>query len=250
MSRFGFALVALAALPTLPRRAAAQDEVIALGPDSRIVVREISEGDSTRGWTVAARVPAIEGPAAAERGWIGFASAADSLVRAEIRAFRENLEGWEAPEGFPVWSSFDAEGSVAWVEPPLLSWIVDVSVYYAGAAHPGHYAVTLVWDAERGRALAPDDLFRPDTDWPTALSRAVIPLLERELGDMADPAWVAEGAGPHAENFARWALVPDGLLLLFDPYQVAPYAAGPQAVTISRTALADVADPSGPLAPR
>ena len=240
-----FATVLLALAGT----ARAQEDVVALGPDSRIVVREIAEGDSALGWTVAARVPAIEGPAASDRGWIAFASSADSIVRAEIRAFRENLEGWDASQEFPGWSSFDADGSVAWAEPPLLSWIVDVSVYYAGAAHPGHYTVTLVWDAERGRALAPEDLFRAGADWPAALSRVAIPLLERELGEMADPAWVAEGAGPSAENFARWALVPDGLLLLFDPYQVAPYAAGPQAVTIPRTSLADVADPSGPLAP-
>ena len=114
---------------------------------------------------------------------------------------------------------------------------------------PAVYLSNQIGRAVRGRALAPKDLFRAGADWPAALSRVAIPLLERELGEMADPAWVAEGAGPSAENFARWALVPDGLLLLFDPYQVAPYAAGPQAVTIPRTALADVADPSGPLAP-
>jgi hypothetical protein len=40
------------------------------------------------------------------------------------------------------------------------------------------------------------------------------------------------------------------MLVFFDPYQVAPYAAGPQAVTIPYAALADVADPAGPLVRR
>jgi hypothetical protein len=66
---------------------------------------------------------------------------------------------------------------------------------------------------------------------------------------MADPSWIEEGAGPNGDNFARWALVEEGLILFFDPYQVAPYAAGPQVVTIPRAALAGVAAPDGPLAP-
>lgn len=239
----------LAAL-SLPVPAAAQEDALPLGPDSRIVVREIAEGDSIRRWSAVARVPAIEGPAAADPGWAAFESALDSIVRGQIAGFRENLVGWEEPAGMEWSSFFEADGSVAWVEPPFLSLILDVSVYYAGAAHPGHYAITLVWDAARGRALEPADLFRRGADWPAALSRAAIPALERDLGEMADAAWVAEGAGPSAQNFSRWALVADGLLVLFDPYQVAPYAAGPQAVTIPRAALADVADPAGPLAPR
>jgi hypothetical protein len=243
------ALLFAAAL-SLPVAAPAQDDALPLDPDSRIVVREIVDGDSTRGWSASARIPAIEGPAAEDPGWRAFESALDSIVRGQIEGFRENLAGWEEPAG-DEWASFlEADGSVAWVEPPLLSLILDVSVYYAGAAHPGHYAITLVWDAARGRALEPDDLFLPGSDWPAALARAAIPALERDLGEMADAAWIAEGAGPSAQNFSRWALVADGLLVLFDPYQVAPYAAGPQAVTIPRAALADVTNPAGPLAPR
>jgi hypothetical protein len=229
---------------TLP----AQDP-LPLGADSRIVVREIAEGDSIGGWSAAARVPAIEGPAASDPGWVAFEAAVDSIVRGEIEEFRANMEEWEdLPDGESS-SSFEADGSVAWVDPPLLSLILDLSVYYSGAAHPGHYAITLVWDAGRGRALRPDDLFFEWADWPGALSRAAIPALERDLGEMADADWIAEGAGPSARNFARWAIVEDGLLVLFDPYQVAPYAAGPQAVTIPREALADILDPAGPLPP-
>jgi hypothetical protein len=233
----------------LPAALPAQD-AIPLGSDSRIVPREIAEGDSIRRWSATARVPAIEGPAASDPGWAAFEAAVDSIVRGEIEEFRANMAEWEDQPGREWSSTFEADGSVAWVEPPLLSLILDVSVYYSGAAHPGHYAITLVWDADRGRALRADELFFEWADWPDALSRAAIPALERDLGEMADAEWIAEGAGPSAGNFARWALVEDGLLVLFDPYQVAPYAAGPQAVTIPREALADILDPAGPLGPR
>jgi len=242
------ALLALAALAPLPLRA--QDDGVPLGPGSRIVSRTIVEADSARGWTIAVRVPAIEGPAATEPGWAGFEARVDSIVAAEVADFRASHAEWVDPPD-PEWISFlEADGSIVWVDPPLLSLVLEVSVYYAGAAHPGHYGTTLVWDAERGRALTLAELFRPGAAWLEALARETIPVLEAELGEMADPGWIAEGAGPDPANYARWALVEDGLLVLFDPYQVAPYAAGPQAVTVRRAALAEVADPAGPLGPR
>ena len=230
--------------------ARAQDDgSIPLTEDSRLVTRVTVDGDSASGWTTNVRLPAIEGPAANDPGWAGLSGHLDAIVAGERHVFHENLAEWEPSE--PGWvSTFDADGSVLWADPPILSIVLDFSVYYAGAAHPGHYAITVVWDAERGRALTTRDLFPSTADWEELVSREAIPILERDLGEMADPSWIREGAGPRADNFARWALVEEGLLVFFDPYQVAPYAAGPQAVTIPRAALADVADPAGPLAPQ
>jgi hypothetical protein len=227
---------------------AQDDRSIPLTADSRLVPRTAADGDSASGWTTSVRLPAIEGPAATDPDWAGLARHLDQIVAAEREAFHENLAEWDPSE--PGWlSTFDVDGSVLWAAPPILSIVLDFSVYYAGAAHPGHFAMTVVWDAGRGRALTTRDVFRARSDWEEVLSREVIPILERDLGEMADPSWIEEGAGPLAENFSRWALVEEGLVLFFDPYQVAPYAAGPQAVTIPRAALADVAAPGGPLAP-
>jgi len=241
--------LAAAALAVLASALPAQ-EGVPLGPDSRVVTRTIEEADSARGWSVGVRIPTIEGPAAEDPGWAAFEARLDAIVAGEIADFHAALEEWGEPRD-PQWnSSFEADGSVVWVDPPLLSVVLDVSIYYAGAAHPGHYAITLVWDAERGRELTLEELFRPGAPWLEALARIAIPALEDELGEMADPGWIVEGAGPDPANYSRWALVEEGLLVLFDPYQVAPYAAGPQAVTIPRAALADVARPSGPLVAR
>jgi hypothetical protein len=244
LSRGTTALALLALLSASGLRA--QDESIPLTADSRIVMRTTTTGDSASGRTTRVTLPRIEGPAAEERGWAGFDGHLDRLLASEIERFHENLAEWEPSE--PGWvSTFDADGSVLWARPPIVSVVVDVSVYYAGAAHPGHYAITVVWDEETGRALTHEDLFRRGSGWEEVLSRASIAALEADLGEMADPDWIAEGAGPLAENFSRWALTEEGLVLFFDPYQVAPYAAGPQAVTIPRAALAEVADPDGPL---
>ena len=242
-------LALISLVPLLQPIAAGAQELVPLTEDSHIATRTIADGDSAAGWIATAQVPTIEGPAAADPAWSGFEALLDTVLAAEIEEFLANFAQWESPDS-EMLSSFDAAGSVLWARPPILSTVLDVSVYHAGAAHPGHYVITLVWDADRRRALTTEDLFAPGSAWPEVVSEAVQPALWSDLGEMADTDWIAEGAGPDPANFTRWGLVEEGMLVFFDPYQVAPYAAGPQAVTIPYAALAEVANPAGPLARR
>jgi hypothetical protein len=59
----------------------------------------------------------------------------------------------------------------------------------------------------------------------------------------------AEGASAKLENYRNWLVKRQGLEITFDPYQVGPYVAGPQYVTIPYKALAKIINPAGPLAP-
>ena len=54
---------------------------------------------------------------------------------------------------------------------------------------------------------------------------------------------IHDGTVPVAENFSALALVPGGVRVYFQPYQVAPWAAGAQRVFIPLEKLA----PAGPL---
>jgi uncharacterized protein YecT (DUF1311 family) len=69
------------------------------------------------------------------------------------------------------------------------------------------------------------------------------------LNGMSDPTWILTGAGPFADNFETFQFLPNEIVLEFDPYQVAAYAAGPQEVHISLAKLQDVLppDPHAPL---
>lgn len=68
--------------------------------------------------------------------------------------------------------------------------------------------------------------------------------LSAQLGDMTDAEWIAMGTDPAEPfNYRSWALTNDALVIYFDPYQVAAYAAGPQVVSIP---LADIADVLAP----
>ncbi|MFS8085155.1 MAG: RsiV family protein, partial [Acidobacteriota bacterium] len=49
-------------------------------------------------------------------------------------------------------------------------------------------------------------------------------------------------------NYKAWVITKKGLWIVFDPYQVASYAAGPQTVLVPYSVLKDIIKPDGPVA--
>jgi hypothetical protein len=125
----------------------------------------------------------------------------------------------------------------------LVSVLFTVSYYVSGAAHPNQYAVSLNLDIANARVLKLADLFKPGVDYLQVISDYCIQDLKRRNVLEWDT-----GALPVEENYRTWNLTQDGLLISFDPYEVASYARGPQAVTIPYASLKDIFDPTGPLA--
>jgi hypothetical protein len=126
----------------------------------------------------------------------------------------------------------------------LFSINFDISFYASGAAHPGHYSITVNYDLGQSKELALSDLFLPNSNYLETISSYCI----AELGKQ--PFFegpFAEGAQPTPENYHNWNITPDGLLITFDEYQVAPYAAGPQKVTVPYSALQTLINTQGPL---
>ena len=70
----------------------------------------------------------------------------------------------------------------------------------------------------------------------------------KEQLNLRDIAYSEAGADPILENYRNWNITADGLLISFDPYQVAAYAAGPQTVLVPYGELQLVIDPHSPLA--
>jgi hypothetical protein len=103
---------------------------------------------------------------------------------------------------------------------------------YTGGAHPNSFSFTINYDLKNGRELALADLFQPNSNYLKAISDYSINDLKTRLTDMSDDDWIAGGAGAEAENCSSWNITEKGLMINFDPYQVAAYAAGPQTVII------------------
>src|SRR5262249_5963211 len=110
----------------------------------------------------------------------------------------------------------------------------------------------LNYDVKNSKKLALADLFNPRSDYLNVISQYCIKELKdrqkKDKDSMLDDEMMKSGAAAKKENYEAWAITKKGLWITFDPYQVAPYAAGPQYVLVPYSALKDIVKPDGPIA--
>lgn len=130
----------------------------------------------------------------------------------------------------------------------LSIYIFDYSDTF-GAAHPSHQIFSFTWWVPEGRLLSLKDLFLPEAPYLQELSRLSRMKLhsDKEFADATTPEWIDEGTEPTPYNFRVWTVSNDGISIIFNEYQVASYADGPQRVDIAFSELKTIIDPKGPL---
>ncbi len=111
-------------------------------------------------------------------------------------------------------------------------------------AHPNTFYRTFTFDLTTGAELEIADLFVPRAAYLTRLSAISRFELAKSLGEFANIEYIAQGTTPEALNFQNYAIDGDELVLLFPPYQVAPYAAGSQEVSIPLKQLEEILKPT------
>lgn len=111
-------------------------------------------------------------------------------------------------------------------------------------AHPNTFYRTFTFDLTTGTQLDIAGLFVPRSDYLRRLSAISQFELAKSLGEFADVEYIAQGTGPDPLNYQSFAIKGDELVLLFPPYQVAPYAAGSQEVSIPLEQLEEILKPA------
>ncbi len=118
-------------------------------------------------------------------------------------------------------------------------------------AHPNTYFRTFTFDRKSGVGLALKDIFVPGADYLSVLSTqsrrlliASIAAREGVKSTEVDTDYLNRGTGPDADNFQNWYFEGTSLVLIFPPYQVAPYAAGIQMATIPLSQLSSILNPA------
>jgi hypothetical protein len=124
----------------------------------------------------------------------------------------------------------------------LVGLVYSISSYAAGAAHPNNFNLTFNYDLTTGKVLTLEELFQSGTDYLGSLSQYCMEDLRSQ--NRLD---FQEGVLPKPENFQNWAITSNGLKIVFDPYQVAPYASGTNEVLIPYQRIKDILRPDGPL---
>ncbi len=202
----------------------------------------ISETSASPVYTLSALVPVLTG--SNDPRVMEFNQEVAVLVQQAVMVFKQSMAGTLNP---PIanGSYFNLKYTLISPWGDLLSLKFDIDFYYDGAAHPGQSSQAFTFDLGSGHMVNLDQLFQPGMSYLQVLSD----YCKTELAgrNIAFDSSIT-GADPLPDNYRDWNVSTDGLVITFDAYQVAAYAAGPQIITIPYTKLAGILDPSGPLA--
>lgn len=227
-------------VPT-PAPPTATSTPVPLSKQLTVVPQQLNETNQTPPFTLTAQTPQLTG--SPDPRVAAFNQRLSELVSKEVdmwrKSFRENTTPTVGNGSF-----LEVKYNLVSQTGDLWSFKFDFNFYSDGAAHPGSYSITINYDLGQGKELALADLFLPNTDYLGAIANyCITELSKRPFFDGP----FADGAQPKPENYRNWNITPDGLLITFNEYQVAPYAAGPQSVTVPYSALKSLIHPAGPL---
>jgi hypothetical protein len=193
-------------------------------------------------YTIKAQIPALQGSNDARV--TNFNDEMTLLTQEEIAKFKDNAAEVHVPAGSPG-SSFDQQYKLLSPSGNLISLKFQIYIYIYQTAHPNTHSRTVNYDLEAGADLRLDQLFLPGSDYLQRISNYCIAQLKTRNISF-DPT--SSGAQPLPANYGNWNITADGLLITFDAYQVAAYAAGPQEVVVPYAELQADIDPHGALA--
>ncbi|MCB0559798.1 MAG: DUF3298 and DUF4163 domain-containing protein [Lewinellaceae bacterium] len=152
---------------------------------------------------------------------------ADNFLREYEAAMAED-------DGFESAWEVEVQGEVLFQSKQYVS--VQLNTFsYAGGAHPNSFTYLINFDARTGAVLLLPDLVRDTTRLKELAESAFREA--RELGpdeSLSDAGYFWEGPFTWPENYA---LTSEGLYFVYNPYEVASYAAGPTEFIISREKL-------------
>jgi hypothetical protein len=232
-------VTATSAAAALPATATA---AVALYQQVTLTSVPAEEDGKSPDYKITTQTPALTGSNAFQVQ--AFNSAARTLVRSMVDDYKNHVK--QMPSA-PISASSTFDVKYQLVSPPgnIYSIKFETEGYVAGMAHPYHLIYVLNYDLEKGTHPALSDLFLPNSNYLQALSSWCAAQLSTRDIDFKD---FSQGADPTPDNYKNWNITADGLMITFDEYQVAPYAAGPQTVTVPFHELTNLIDPKGPLA--
>jgi hypothetical protein len=121
--------------------------------------------------------------------------------------------------------------TVSYASPRSLTVTYEVWTY-TGGAHGNNDIITLSYDTESGQRIFFEDLVVAVDTALEILSDYCLKALTATLGENLNDEMLRNGTMPEVENYSGFSMFPAGLRIHFQPYQVAPYSAGPQRVDV------------------
>lgn len=207
----------------------AEEQMIFLSGSTKLFSKSINEEDKEKRFEINAEYPELNGfkdAAIAAK----FNQLVREVVMREVNDFKKLMDEMTDEE---IEQSREAE-----IKKYLEMWyrvnfandkIISIgwgNSTFAGGAHPNYFSASINFDLRTGKKIELAELFKPNSNYLKLISDYCIRSLKTQTGEMSDEEWIQNGAGMNEDNFKSWNLTKDGILINFDPYQVAAYAAG------------------------
>lgn len=164
----------------------------------------------------------------------------DQSITALKSASRE--AGEFSPE---VKSEIQVDYQTVNVNPWVASIKLRESTYVEGAAHPLDIFWPFNYNFKDNKEIVLADLFKPGSNYLEVLSDIASENLKSQLKEYYAEEILEVGTAPQSENFSTFFPAKDKLIIIFNVYSVAAYAAGPQIVEVPYNKLAEVIDQDG-----
>ena len=230
------------------------EEPITLSNGVEVIAKSIKEKNKKVNYEIDVEYPQLMG--LLNPNLEKFNHEANRVASHEVSEFKKNITGdTKSGEGASdAGSSLDMGYTIAFASDDVISIQFDVGTYYTGAAHPNSNSEVLNFDVKNGKVLKLADLFKPGSKYLEVLSSYAIKDLKKQskaqgADAILDDESIQNGASASEKNYGSWTVAKKGLAITFDAYQVGPYAAGPQNVTVPYSALKDIIKPEGVLGP-
>jgi uncharacterized protein YecT (DUF1311 family) len=142
-------------------------------------------------------------------------------------------------------NSYQVSYEATYLDPKVASVTLQFAEY-AGGAHPNNWRIGLLWDSTTDTAIALGDFLADPASGVQAISALCKSQAEKDDWGLFD--------NPDFDTVVKdtksWAVDKEGVTIMFDPYSVAPYVAGPHDCRIGYADLKDVLKPGGVLPPK
>lgn len=156
-------------------------------------------------------------------------------VNDKINTFKADTLSDPPMAGLPGQPSVDGDYQFFGNYKGIVSVEERLSEFSPGSAHPNNYSNTYSFDLNTGEMLNNiTDLCVDKNNCLTSIAKLTQKHLKEVLNKMqvGTQDWTNEGSNAKIDNYQDFMVKDSGLMIIFDPYQVAPYSAGTIYVTV------------------
>jgi hypothetical protein len=212
----------------------------------KLIDKEIQEENKEKKFTISVKYHLMEG-FSDKSVQDNFNKHTMEVINGLVDTFKNDMKDWESRGEYP--SEFEIWDIIYTQNDNLVSDRLSGYQYYAGAAHPTTFFVSINYDLNKNEPVMFTSLFTGD--YLKIISNLCIKDLIRQKDEYApdnpDVSWIEEGAGPKESNYKVFNIMEDTLLITFPVYQVASYAEGPKEVYILYSNIINIIDKKGAL---